>query len=104
MSAGEPTASPDPLESQILGELRSAREALLAGELGEAARRMETAGKLCQEGLSNPSRLSTEGLAAIQRLFAECLETGRPLQEALARQMAGSGNVAKAVRAYKPRR
>jgi hypothetical protein len=65
---------------------------------------MQTANTLCVLALREPAVLSRSGLAEIQRLFAICLETGRPLQEQLMQRMAEHATVAKAANAYRLRR
>jgi len=76
----------------------------LRKEDGTAAQLMQAANGLCEAALRDPSSLSRSGLAEIQRLFAVCLEAGRPLQDQLMQRIAERGTVTKAAKAYRPRR
>jgi hypothetical protein len=93
-----------PLEARLLQALRDARTALDGAQLHEAAELMQTANSICETAMRDPSCLSRSGLAEIQRLFASCLEAGKPLHEKLVERMADSAEAGKAARAYKPRR
>jgi hypothetical protein len=101
---GPSVAPAGTLEQQLLQTLQSAQAALATAQLHEAAQLMQTANSLCGAALRDPSSLSRAGLAEVQRLFAACLETGRPLQDQLMQRIAERGTVAKAARAYRPRR
>jgi hypothetical protein len=93
-----------PVEQQLLHTLQAAQAALAGAQLREASQLMQTANALSERALREPALVSRSGLAEIQRLFAVCLETGRPLQDQLMQRMAEHGTVAKAAKAYRPRR
>jgi hypothetical protein len=93
-----------PLEQHLLHTLQAAQVALAGTQLHEAAQLMQTANALCELALREPARVSHSGLAEAQRLFAVCLEVGRPLQDRLMQRMAEHATVAKAAKAYRPRR
>ena len=93
-----------PLEQQLLRTLTDAQTALAGAQLPEAAELMQTANALCELALREPGLVSHSGLAEIQRLFAVCLEAGRPLQDQLMQRMAEHATVAKAAKAYRPKR
>lgn len=101
-SAG--TRAEGALEQRLLHTLQAAKAALAASQLPEAAQLMQAANGLCEAALRDPSSLSRSGLAEIQRLFAVCLEAGRPLQDQLMQRIAERGTVTKAAKAYRPRR
>ncbi len=93
-----------PVEQQLLQTLQSAKAALAGAQLKKASELMQTANELCEAALRDPASVSRTGLAEIQQLYADCLETGKPLQDALALRMNETGTVAKAAKAYRPRR
>jgi len=96
--------SPISLERTLLATLNEAKDALAAGRLADAAQLMQTANELCESAVRDPSCLSRTGLAEIQRLFAACLDAGRPLQDELVRRMSESAAPGRAAKAYRPRR
>jgi len=96
--------APAPLEQRLLHTLQAAQAALAGAELHEAAQLMQTANALCELALREPALVSRSGLAEIQRLFAVCLETGRPLQDQVMQRMEEHATVAKAAKAYRSRR